>query len=556
MTFSFLKFLRQLKPDKPGKWLPDPDAGNRIFHHLRSLLSRLFESDNVTLIFLASAKVIIHFLTNTAYGLNSEEFLQLAMADHLAWGYHEGPPFFPFIAALGRPVFGDTIFAIRLLPAVAGGGLVILTGLLVRELGYGGRFAEVLGGVSVIIAPVFLRTNTLFLPITLDQFFWCLATYLVVRIIKSPQPYYLWLILGAVCGIGFLNKYTMLLWAIGFTTGALMTRHRKWFFSSYWPYLGLACALVIVLPNLLWQAENAWPIVDQIIRTGEGTSSKALRWGFLLNQVLLLHPMTAPIWLAGFFYLILKKAAIPYRLFFWQYLILLLLMFFYGGRDYYLAPAYPLLFAAGAISIERWLRSRHLHWIKPLYLTLMLQGGLLVAPYGLPLLPASYLKLYAGFLAEYAYLDGPLRNGEGQLEELPPIFGEMFGWRQRAQAVAQVYHTLDEQEKESCVVLTDNMAMAGALRYYGRQMNFPPAQCREGSFAKWGPGDKPGDVVVTAGIPLDTLRAYYGFIRHQETVHVEYAPKALADTPIYLCKKPAITLQEFWTLSPPAIGGD
>ena len=221
-------------------------------------------------------------------------------------------------------------------------------------------------------------------------------------------------------------------------------------------------------------------------------------------------------------------------------------MFFYGGRDYYLAPAYPLLFAAGAISLERLLRSRHLHWLKPLYLMLLLQGGLLVAPYGLPLLPASYLKLYAGFLAEYAYMDGPLRNSDEELEELPPVFAEMFGWRERAQAVAQVYYTLDDADKEACVIITDNAALAGALRYYGRQMNFPVARCRQGSFFDWGPGDLPGEVVITAGLSLDTLKNRYGFIRYQSTVHVEYAPKALSDTPIYLCKKPNMSLQEFW----------
>ncbi len=508
--------------------------------------STLF-SPNGMLLILALIKLSIHFLTNSNYGFHRDELFFLAMGEHPAWGYEEIPPAIAWIGTQVRTYLGESLFAIRLLPALLGAAVLILTGLIARELGQGGRFAETFSACCVLVGPVFLRTHTFFDPIVFDQFYWCLGTWLLIRAVKEPKSWYFWLFIGVVAGLGLLNKYTMLFWGLGVFVGLLMTPNRNFLYLTPWPWLAALIAFVIVLPNFLWQYENAWPAIEHFSRQNAVDLHRLSRLDILISQIAILHPVTLPVWLTGIWYLARKKAAKPYRILVWFIATVLFAFLLINSKPYYLTPLYPVLFAAGAIHLERFIRSRALHWLKPLLLMLVIQAGVLLSPYGLPILQAENLELISSLATEYAHLDQPLENEFGQLEKIPPDFADMHGWPEQVAAIEAVYDSLSAEDRTKCVILAGNYGEAAALDFFGRD-TLPDPISYHGSYYRWGPGDKPGEVTITIGVPLDMLKQHFGRIRRQAVFKHPYAISYENELPIYLCRRPIQPMQDLWPL--------
>lgn len=532
-------------------------------------LRRFFNFDMLLLALLALAKLLIHFYTNGNYGLHRDELLYLAMGEHLSWGYLEVPPSIAVFAKLTRSG-GNSLFAIRFFPALSGSLMVLLTGLIVRELG-GNRFAMLLAGVAVIIAPVYLRAHTLFQPVAFDQFYWTLGAFLLIlligksasggeaplrgerqsagrrfpaNLIASPVKYH-WILIGAICGLGLLNKYSMLFWIFGLCTGLLLTPLRKEFLTP-WPWIAGGLAFLMFLPNLLWQMSQGWPFFEHPGKLNEYPFSNLSRADFLLGEILMMHPAAFPVWLSGIVYFFQKKMARPYRVFGWMYLAILALLLIFHGKHYYLASMYPVLFAGGAIYIERFLRKKLWYWMKPFIITILLLSGILLAPYGLPLLPLEYLETYAQFMAKHAGLEAPLRKENGELGKIPRNFADMFGWEEKVAAVAQIYHALPPEQQAECVLLAGNYGQAGALDFYREKYRLPAAVSFHGSYYRWGPGERAGTTAIALGIPLEELKRYYRSIKLLGVIEHEYVIDAENHLPLYLCRTPVKSLPEIW----------
>jgi 4-amino-4-deoxy-L-arabinose transferase-like glycosyltransferase len=317
---------------------------------------RFFDLDVFLLLSLALMKLLIHFYTNGNYGIHRDEFLYLAMGDHLSWGYLEVPPSIAVFAKLTQWLWGDSLFAIRFFPAVLGSLVVLLTGLIVWELG-GNRFAMLLAGVSMIIAPVYLRAHTLFQPVVFDQFYWVLGFFLLILLINNVQRHYLWVLLGVVGGLGLLNKYSMFFWGFALLVGLLLTPHRKHLLTR-WLWIAAATAFVLFLPNLIWQISHGWPVFEHIRKLNEYQFSNLTHADFLLGQVLIMHPATFPVWLLGIGYFFFKKIARPFRILGWMYLTILLVLIIFTSKHYYLAPAYPVLLAGPPPVLDQSVYSR------------------------------------------------------------------------------------------------------------------------------------------------------------------------------------------------------
>lgn len=510
----------------------------------RFSLSRFLNFDLLLLLMMALFKLLLHFYSNGNYGIHRDEFLYLAMGDHLSWGYLEASPSIAVFGELTRWLWGDSLFAIRFFPALLGSLIVLLTGLMVWELG-GSRFAMLLACVSVIIAPVFLRAHTLFQPVVFDQFYWALGFYLLILFINNPTRNYLWILIGVVCGLGLLNKYSMLFWGFALFTGMLLTPLRK-HLRTKWPWIAAAIAFVMFLPNLVWQGANGWPFFEHLHKLNEYQFSNLTRLDFLLGQILILHPATVVVWVLGIAYFFQKKIAKPFRIFGWMYLTMLVTMLLFTGKDYYLAPAYPLLFAGGAIYIERFIRARRLYWSKPFIIILLLIEGVIIAPYGLPFLPVRDLRDYAQLMAAYAGLDAPLRKNSGEMGEIPQDYADMFGWEEQVSAIAEVYHNLPPEEQAECVLLAGNYGEAGAIDFYGKKYGLPKAVSLNSSYYLWGPGEKPGSVVICIGLPLEGLKRYFRSIQRMAIIRHEYVVDEENNLPVYLCRSPVKTLQEAW----------
>ena len=539
--------------------------GTIIIEQLKSLMARLqhrlgkypmlqpgryFSTDTIfspngMLLMLAAIKIAVHFATNSNYGFHRDELFYLALGEHPAWGYDEVPPSIAWLGQQIRDVAGESLFAIRLLPALIGAAVVVLTGLIAREIGQGGRFAEVFSASCVLVGPVFLRTHTFFDPIVFDQFYWCLGTLLLIKAVKNPDRWYLWLLIGGVAGLGLLNKYTMLLWGLGVFIGLLMTSNRNFLYLTPWPWLAALVAFLIVLPNFMWQHENAWPAIEHFTRQNTINLHRLSRLDFILGQIAILHPITLPVWVSGIWYLLSKKAARPYRILLWLVATILFSLLLINSKPYYLTPVYPILFAAGAIHLERFIRAKVHHWLKPLIVMLVVQAGILLSPYGLPVLPAENMAQFMSLAAEYGRLTQPLENEFGKPEKLPPDFANMFGWPEQVAAVQTVYDSLNNEDKAGCVVLAGNYGEAAALDFFGSD-SLPPVISYHGSYYRWGPGEEPGTTVIAIGVPLDMLRQYFRRIRRRAVIEHPHAISYETDLPVYVCQRPAETLQELW----------
>lgn len=334
---------------------------------------------------VALAKFLFHVWFNNRYGYFRDEFDYISCAFHPAWGYVDQPPLIPFLTRISIAVFGDSLRAIRLIPAIASSLLVIQTAALAREFG-GRSFALLLSAVTILVAPQCLSNGSLLGTNCLEPILWMGCAWFALRAISRNDPRY-WLWFGIGLGIGLEEKYTIALFGFSIAAGLLLTPARR-AFLSIWLWLGAIAAFLILLPNLLWNFHNDWPFLQLMhnIRA-EGRDVILPAGQYFLQQALLIHPFTAPIWLCGLVAFFVSPRLKPYRLFGWSYLICYGVLFTLHGKNYYLAPIYPLLLAGGAVSIEAALDSyreplaQSIQWATIL---LLLATGAWLAPITVP----------------------------------------------------------------------------------------------------------------------------------------------------------------------------
>ncbi len=331
---------------------------------------------------------ILHMLFNGRYGYFVDELYYLACSHHLDLGYVDQPPLIAVITWIERITLGDSLHALRFLPAVADGLLVLLTGLMVRELG-GRRYAQILACVAVIVAPIYLGVDNLLTMNAFEPLFWMGCALVAIKIIKGASPKF-WVLFGFLAGLGLENKHSMLFFGFGFFVGLLLTAERR-FLRSPWFWLGGVVAFLIFLPNLVWEIRHGFPTIELLRNVQRSGRNVALSsWNFLAQQILVMNPLAAPLWLAGLWYFLHDQAGRIFRVLGWTYLIILLCFLALHGRVYYLAPAYPMLFAAGAVVFEQFAERTSHAWLKPAYVAVLLASGILLAPFAyFPILPVG-----------------------------------------------------------------------------------------------------------------------------------------------------------------------
>ena len=506
---------------------------------MQKLISRqLLLSDLAVLSYLALLTIFIHFLANGGYGYFRDELYYMACGEHLAWGYVDQPPFTALMALVTRHLLGDSLFALRFFPAICGGLIVLLTGLMARKLG-GGGYAQGLAAVAVMVAPAYLAIGNYFSMNCFDQVFWALAGYIIILILKEGDPK-LWILFGLVAGIGLMNKYSVGFLGLGVVVGLVLTPARRHLFSA-WLWLGGAIAFVIFLPHILWEIHNAFPTLEFIHNATVMKNLPQTPLQFMLGSIIQMHPLTVPIWFTGLAFFFLAKAGKPYRLFAWVYLSILVLFLLTRAKPYYLSPAYLFLFAGGAVAIEAFVRQRNRSWLKPASFVLLLAGGVVTAPYVLPVLPVESFLKYQDFIG----LKTPSEE-RGKSGKLPQQYADMFGWENMVATVAKVYNSLSPEEKQKCVIGASNYGEAGAIDFFGKKYGLPHAISSHNNYWIWGPGEKPGEIAIIVGGNLKDYHSMYEDVQPAATVVSEYARPSETDLPVYLCRRPKLTLQQVW----------
>ena len=499
---------------------------------------RTIAGDTTLLLGLSLFVLLLQLLVSGRYGYFRDEFYYFACGEHLAWGYVDQPPFVALMAALTRGLLGDSLLAVRFLPAVCNALIVFLTGLIARELG-GGRFAQGLAALAVLIAPVYLIIDHIFSMNCFDHVFWVLAIYLTVRILKEDRPK-LWLLFGLVTGVGLMNKYSVGFLGMGLVVGLVLTPARKHLLSK-WLWLGGALAFLIFLPHVIWEIQHGFPTREFIRNATLYKNLPMSPSAFLLESILQTGPINLPIWLAGLYFLFSAKSGKPFRVLGWIYVTDLVVFLLTNAKPYYLAPAYFILLAAGAVHLESVVRARQWNWLKPVSVTGLGLVAIVFLPYALPVLPVETFIRYEDFIGLH-----PGSGERGRTGKLPQYYDDMFGWENQVATVARVYNALTPEERSRTIIFCSNYGEAGAIDFFGKKYGLPKAASGHNNYWYWGPGNWNADIVITVGESREDVEQSFEQVELAATVVSPYARPSETDLPIFIGRKPRMPLKEIW----------
>jgi hypothetical protein len=438
-------------------------------------------------------------------------------------------------------LLGGSLPALRILPVLAGAGMVALTVLIARQLG-GGVFAQALAGLAILIAPVHLMIDSILSMNAFEPLFWMGCVYILIRITRGGDPR-LWIVFGVLAGLGLENKHSTLFFGAAVAFAILFTPLRRELLRP-WIWLGAAVALAIFLPNIIWQWQNGFPTVEDLQNVREtGKNVELAPISFFLQQALMMHPANLPVWLAGLWFLLVGRGR-SFRVVGWTYLSLLALLMALHAKDYYLAPAYPMLLAAGAVAIELW--STRISGCRARSATRfaiagwLVLSGVILAPIALPLFSPADHVAYQKKLGL-----APPKTEVAHVGPLPQLWGDQFGWPELVEEVAEIYWALPEEERSRTGIFASNYGEAGAINLFGQQHGLPPAICAHQTHSMWGFGDFKGDQLIWLQWSVESLERICGSV---ELVgeHSHQWGMAEENRPIYLCRDLHPPLPELW----------
>lgn len=485
------------------------------------------------------------------YELHRDELLYLAMGRHLRLFAMDFPPFIALAAELQRRVLGESLVALRFLPAVASGALVLLAGAIARELG-GSMRAQGLAAFAVLLAPLFLRAGALFQPVVFDQLWWTLGFFALARLgrayavadavadgdaARAAGAGRDWLLLGLAGGLGLLTKFSIAFFAVPVLVAIVLSPLRSGLRTRA-PWIALAVAALLGAPSVVGQVTLGWPVRGQMADLAASQLARVTPAAFLGEQPMMIGPAFA-LAVAGLVGLLAVPALRPWRPLGVTALGAFALLIAMQGKAYYVGPVYPALLAAGAVLAERLLG-----WQGTL-----VRGGLVVAtlafgfvaiPFGLPIVPPAEMARLA------AAVGAGTTTNRGEQLALPQDYADMLGWRERVAAVAQVYRALPPEERARVVVAGENYGQAGALAFYGPRFGLPAPISAAGSFWFFGPGLRRGDVLLILGAEPEDLRELYGEATVVRRLDDAYWVPEERGAPITVARRPTRSLQEVW----------
>ena len=472
------------------------------------------------LIALPLVKLAIHLAVGGGYGYHGDEMYYLDCADHLDWSYVDHPPLSIVVLAAIRALAGNSVIAIRSVPALAGALTVFVVGLMTRRLG-GGTFAMALAMVATIAAPFYLFGSSYFSMNALDFLVWATVAWLVIRILSAESsetdgasiPTHLWIALGILIGIGVQNKISVLWLSGGLFAGLMLTPQRA-LLRTRGPWLAAGIALLFLIPQIAWQFTHDFATLRWMKGAAEDRPSAPVV--FLARQFDGMLRTAAPVWLAGLaFYFVLPQGR-RYRTLGWAWLAVgALFTFGAGSRPYYLAPAYAWLIAGGAVAIETWSKKRWLSWVRVAYLAAIVISGAKASLMALPILPQAQLA------AAYAPLRA--RDGGGRFQDkLPEFLSQMSGFDQIVGQLADVYDSLPATEKDRAMMLVAYYPIAGAIDVLGRARGLPLASSSNNSYWLWGPQGSWTGPIIALGYPERLLRELFVQVDQVAETHCDY----------------------------------
>jgi 4-amino-4-deoxy-L-arabinose transferase-like glycosyltransferase len=489
------------------------------------------KTDTLFLLAFAFCGVLIHILFNGQYGFHRDELDFIMNARHLDWGYVSYPPITPFFARIGLELFGESVRGLRVLPAIAQGIAMVLGGLMARDMG-GRRNAQLMTAFAVFIAPVSLMGGTVIMYFSFDYLWWVLVAFFLVRLLATDDPRY-WLGIGAGIGLGMMTKYTMAFWVIGLIAGILLTPARK-YLRSKWLYLGAALAILICLPNLIWQYQHNFIALDYL----SAIHARDIQWGraddFLTNQLIeTTNPFSLPLWTVGLSLCLFSASMKRFRTLGWMFVVTFMLFLVSKGRSYYTAASYVMLLAAGAVWFEKWLERRSEKTRK--LGSSLLWGALVIG---------SLIGII--LMKPIAPINSPLWDFTSSVNE---EVIEMVGWQDLTAQVAEIYQSIPETDKPRTVILVGNYGEAGALDLYGKQYGLPLIISGGNSMWYRGYGNPEPETVIVVGFESAYAHNCFnsckpvGVVKNSYNVRNEESSR---HTSLFICNQPRRPWSDMW----------
>jgi hypothetical protein len=436
-------------------------------------------SNKALLYCLCALKIILPFvIQDSYYQPHRDEFLYLAEGKHLAWGYMEVPPVLSVFAWLIHAA-GGSEFWIKFWPNLVGAGCYLLIGRMVLSLG-GRKFALLLAFLPFVFG-AYLRVFHLFQPNFIEIFCWTLISYSLIRFLQTEKKQWLYLF-GAAIGLGMMSKYTVAFFTVSVLVGLLLTPQRR-IFSNPHLYGAAALALLIFLPNLLWQYNHNFPVITHMNELKE-TQLQYNETGEFISSQFMMHLPVVFVWLAGLIYLALAREGRVYRFYAWTFLIVVLLMIYLKGKGYYILGVYPMLFAFGSVWLEK-LTAVKWKWTRYAMGAFAVVTGTLAIPLLLPVSEPQPLTRY--YEAIGSYKAGDFKWEDLKSHPLPQDFADMMGWRELTEATSKAYLSLPDSIKRKTLIIGADYSYAGALNFYGPAYSLPEVYSTNASFLWWIP---------------------------------------------------------------------
>lgn len=467
--------------------------------------------------------LLIHLIGNPHYGFFRDELYFIICGRHPAFGYVDQPPLIPWLAALSQ-FFGHSLFLLRLIPALAAAAGVFIVCQLVDELD-GGSYAQVLAAILTALCPVLTSFGMKLSTDTLNLFLWPLIALWLLRLVRGANPRW-WLLVGGLTGISMMSKYSTLFFGIALLVGLTLTRRRRIFLTP-WFAAGMALAALIVLPNVLWQAHFGFPMLE-LLRNGAADKNVVLNpLQYLLQQFLVTSPLYAILWIVGLVALLLQRRT---RWLGYAYVVLIGEMMFFHGKNYYPANVYPYLFAAAAVTVERWTTGKIV--LQSLFVALSVVSALIILPYTLPILPEpsfigynKIVKLAGTTQTEH------VRHGELGWQD----WEDMHGWPELALQVAAIYSALPPEQRRRTAIWTSNYGDASAIDFFGSPRGLPPVISGHNQYYLWGTHGFDGNSVIRIGGDLKALQRTFERVKLVAQTSDPYALAVEDHRAIYVC---------------------
>ena len=473
----------------------------------------------------AALKLALHIAANlyqshTGWGYFRDEMYYIECGRHLAWGYVDHGPIVAVQAKLAETLFGKSLIGIRLLSALAGAARVFLTGILCWSLG-GRRPAQALAMIACLVAPLYLALDSFLSMNSFESLFWMTALLsLTLQLRTHPATPKLWLLWGIASGLGLLNKPSMTFFLIALLIGLLLTPARR-VLATRWAAIGIALMVLIALPNLLWQIHNHWPTLEFLHNGRVGNKNVALGpLAFLGQQIMVLQPLNLLVWLPGLVFLLRSK---PWRWIGLTYLVFLAICMALHAKDYYVAPIYPILFAAGGIFWEHRFAAhpaiqRNRIYAFPILETALLLFTAILLPLSLPILRPAAFVAYGN--ATHLAKTGNSENDPSG--DLPQFYADRFGWQEEVDQVTRIYNALPPEERAKVTILCSNYGEASAINFLGHGLPF--AISGQNNYYLWGPHGATGEVVILiGGITPAALAKIYDKVEIADRMDTQYS---------------------------------